>query len=126
MDTAIALLAQVIGLLAGQFSDRLAAIEKNLEKIMSEDAAIQGVTTDLQSVVTELSALVKQALADIAAGNVTPSTVTALQSADSALDAAMATFKAGLPSSSSTSVPVSVSTSTPTSTATSSSESSSL
>lgn len=69
--------------------DRLACIEQQLEKIMSEDAAVQAATADIladeQAITTALGtiqAAVTAALADA----VQPSTLSALQSAQAALD----------------------------------------
>ena len=66
---------------------------------MSEDAAIQAAVTEITSDVAALTALVQQALAEIAASatnSVQPSTVAALQQAVSGLDSENAAFSAGL------------------------------
>jgi hypothetical protein len=82
---------------AGQLADiraQLGRIEKNTEHIMSEDSAIQAVTADLvadeQAItasLTTIQAAVTAALADA----VQPSTVSALQAAQAALDSLTAT-----------------------------------
>jgi hypothetical protein len=78
-------------------SGQLGNIDTKLEKIMSEDAAVQAVTADIQAQVTALTAAtaasttaVNAVLTEIADGSLTvqPSTLAALQAADAALDTA--------------------------------------
>lgn len=77
---------------AGQLADiraQLGRIEKNTEHIMTEDAAIQAVTTDVQADVEAITAnvaTIQAALTAALADAVQPSTVSALQAAQAALD----------------------------------------
>jgi hypothetical protein len=78
------------GTVAGYFE----SFDKKLEQIMSEDAAIQAVAADIQADVATIAAAVptiQAALTAALADAVQPSTVTALQSAQSALDSLTAT-----------------------------------
>jgi hypothetical protein len=78
------------GTVAGYFE----SFDKKLEQIMSEDAAIQAVTADIQADVATITAAlptIQAALTAALADAVQPSTVTALQSAQSALDSLTAT-----------------------------------
>jgi hypothetical protein len=68
---------------------QLGRIEKNTEDIMSEDAAIQAVTADVQADVEAITAnvaTIQAALSAALADAVQPSTVSALQAAQAALD----------------------------------------
>jgi hypothetical protein len=73
---------------------QLEAINDKLEKIMSEDAAVQAVTADIladeQAITTSLTTI-QAALTAAQADAVQPSTLTALQSAQAALDTLTAT-----------------------------------
>jgi hypothetical protein len=78
------------GTVAGYFE----SFDKKLEQIMSEDAAIQAVAADIQADVATIAAAVptiQAALTAALADAVQPSTVTALQAAQSALDSLTAT-----------------------------------
>lgn len=65
---------------------------------MSEDAAIQAVTADITAQLTTLSGLIRQVLAEVGSGSgtVQPSTVAALQAAQSELDSVVSGFGASL------------------------------
>lgn len=91
---------------------QLEAINKKLEKIMSEDSAIQAVTSDLladEQAITTALGTIQAALTAAQNDAVQPSTLTALQSAQAALDTLTATANsdasADTPSSSSASTP---------------------
>jgi len=71
-------------------------LNRALERIMSEDAAIQAVTEDINTQLTTLSTLITQVLGEIGTGGVQPSTVTALQAAQQSLDTTVASFGAAL------------------------------
>jgi hypothetical protein len=75
-------------------SGQLQAINTKLEFIMSEDAAIQAVTADIQADVTAITAnvaTIQAALTAALADAVQPSTVSALQAAQAALDSLSST-----------------------------------
>jgi hypothetical protein len=78
------------GTTAGDFEE----LNRKLEKIMSEDAAIQAVTADITAQLTTLSGLISQVLTEIQNDAVQPSTVSALQAAQSSLDSTVASFSA--------------------------------
>jgi hypothetical protein len=67
-------------------------IIERLDKIMSEDAAVQAVTADVLTQLSTLSSLIAQVLAEIANNDVQPSTVASLQSAQAGLDSTVASF----------------------------------
>jgi hypothetical protein len=75
---------------------QFATINQKLEHIMSEDAAIQAVTADIVTQLATLSGLITQVLAELSAGTVQPSTVTALQAAQASLDSTVAGFSTDL------------------------------
>jgi hypothetical protein len=78
------------GTTAGDFEE----LNQKLEIIMTEDAAIQAVTADITTQLTTLSGLISQVLTEIQNDAVQPSTVSALQAAQSSLDSTVASFSA--------------------------------
>jgi hypothetical protein len=82
---------------AGQLADiraQLGRMDEKLEKIMSEDAAVQAVTSDIQADVAAITAslgTIQSAITAALADAVQPSTVSALQAAQAALDSLTAT-----------------------------------
>jgi hypothetical protein len=76
------------GTAAGDFEE----LNKKLEIIMTEDAAIQAVTADITTQLTALSTLISQVLTEIQNDAVQPATVSALQAAQANLDNTVAGF----------------------------------
>jgi hypothetical protein len=91
------------GTAAGDFEE----LNRKLEELMSEDAAIQAVNADITTQLTTLSGLISQVLTEIQNNTVQPSTVSALQAEQANLDQIVAGFGTSLnpPASTGTSAP---------------------
>jgi hypothetical protein len=99
-------------------SGQLETVDTKLEKIMTEDAAVQAVTADIladEQAITTAIGTIQAAVTAAAADAVQPSTLTALQSAQAALDSLTATVNSDASSDTpaSSSSPASTSGTTP-------------